>query len=206
MPPGPPPKSPDLRSRPTGTPGFTTLPSSGRKGRTPPWPLIADVVMTTRHELATAQVAALVSALAEAEADGDQARIRSLTRKLDPAREKQAILSAQLAAQRDLEKKLWRALWCSPQSVQWEKLGWTREVAQYVRHKVLGELGVLDDAKEARAWSDRLGLTPKAMLGLRWEISSDEVAEKRASRTPPQATPVPAVTKSDPRNALRAVQ
>jgi hypothetical protein len=28
--------------------------------------------------------------------------------------------------------------------VQWERLGWTRDVAQYVRHKVIGELGDLD--------------------------------------------------------------
>lgn len=200
---GPPQKPADLRARKNATPGMTMLPAAGRRGRTPAWPLIADVVMTTRHDLAGAKVQYLELELLDAE---DVTKQRAIERRLDVAREQLAILTAQLAAQRDLEKRLWRTLWATPQAVQWDKLGWTREVAQYVRHKVLGELGVLDDAKEARAWSDRLGLTPKAMQGLRWEVTSDEVAEKRATRTPPAPAPVPTAAKTDPRNALRAVQ
>ena len=41
---------------------------------------------------------------------------------------------------------------------------------QYVRLKILAECGDLEAGKEARQWSDRLGLNPLAMLRLRWEI------------------------------------
>lgn len=36
---------------------------------------------------------------------------------------------------------------------------------------------------EARQFEDRLGLTPKAMRLLLWEITSDEVEEQRKSST-----------------------
>ncbi|PBO23035.1 hypothetical protein CLM85_18600, partial [Streptomyces albidoflavus] len=58
-----------------------------------------------------------------------------------------------------------------------------REVAQYVRWKVRAELGDLDASKEARQLADRLGLSPLAMLRLRWEIAADEVSEQREVRS-----------------------
>jgi hypothetical protein len=76
---------------------------------------------------------------------------------------------------------MWAEIWGTPQAVAWERLGWTRDVAQYVRWKVLAELGDLDSAKEARMWSDRLGLNPKAMRTLLWEIVADEVKQQRES-------------------------
>ncbi len=204
--PGPAPKPADQRARRNAAPGMTMLPAEGRRGRTPKWPLVADVVMTAKHDLAAAKVERLEYELLDAP---DAAKQRAVERRLDAARESHAILVAQLAAQRDLEKLLWRGLWATPQAVQWERLGWMRDVAQYVRHKVLGELGVLEDAKEARAWSDRLGLTPMALLKLRWQVTSDEVSEQRAARTPAplvQRTASGETTPSDPRNALRAVK
>ena len=52
----------------------------------------------------------------------------------------------------------------------------------------LGELGDMDNAKEARQWSDRLGLNPSAMLRNRWRIVQDQVAEKRTTtRTAPRS-------------------
>lgn len=83
---------------------------------------------------------------------------------------------------RRLERTLWAELWATPQAAAWEQLGYTREVAQYVRWKVRGELGDLDAAKEARQLSDRLGLTPLAMLRLRWEIATDELGERRSEQ------------------------
>ena len=50
---------------------------------------------------------------------------------------------------RKLEAELWKELWRLPQAVAWEQIGYTREVAQYVRWKVRGELGELEAAKEA---------------------------------------------------------
>lgn len=179
--PGPPPKPDDQRRRRNATVAMVRLPAGGRTKRAPNWPLIPDVVMTVRRDLAAAKVERLECDLVELQEAGRP--IGALERRLDQAREQLAILNAQLREQRKLEALLWRDLWSTPQSVQWELLGWTRDVAQYVRHKVLGELGDLDSAKEARQWSDRLGLTPMSLLRLRWEIASDELAPRREERS-----------------------
>lgn len=83
---------------------------------------------------------------------------------------------------------LWRQLWATPQAAAWERLGWTRVVARYCmvllsveREPTAGMLG------EVRQLEDRLGLSPMAMLRLRWEIASDEVAEQRESTTKAKA-------------------
>lgn len=194
--PGPPPKPDAERRRRNATVAMTRLPAEGRTKRAPNWPLIPDVILTTRHELAMAKLEALESELEEARGT---TRSGPLERKLDLIRERAAIMAAQLREQRKLEALLWRELWSTPQSVQWERLGWTRDVAQYVRHKVMGELGDMDGAREARQWSDRLGLSPMAMLRLRWEVVTDETAERRQIR---QAAPV---AQSGPRQRLRVV-
>lgn len=77
------------------------------------------------------------------------------------------------------EWKLWRELWATPQAVMWERLGWTRVVARYVRCALAAEELNKDAMSEARQLEDRLGLTPKAMRLLLWTVASDEVAEKR---------------------------
>ncbi|WP_281901881.1 hypothetical protein [Micromonospora humidisoli] len=158
---------------------MTALPAEGRQGAPPRWPLTPDVVLATRKKLAAAKVDQLEFDLAEAEGT---AKAGGLERKLDAAREKLAILDAQLRQQRRLEASLWKDLWALPQAVEWERQRWTRDVAQYVRHKVLAELGDMDAAREARQWSDRLGLSPMAMLRLRWRVAADEVAEQRQAR------------------------
>jgi hypothetical protein len=178
---GPPPKPADQRRRTNATVAMTRLPAEGRKKPAPDWPLIPDVVLTTRHELAAAKVESLEFDLAEAR-PSERAAIE---RKLDAARERAAIMAAQLREQKRLEATLWADLWRLPQAVQWERLGWTRDVAQYVRHKVMAELGDMDGAKEARQWSDRLGLSPMAMLRLRWEVVADEVTAKRETKAAP---------------------
>ncbi|MEO3922698.1 hypothetical protein ABGB07_02265 [Micromonosporaceae bacterium B7E4] len=159
---------------------MTKLPAEGRKGPAPKWPLIPDVVMSARRDLAAAAVERHEYDLEEAK-DADRPT-GGIERKLDTAREKLEILNRQLAEQKKLEASLWRDLWKLPQAVQWGRLGWTRDVAQYVRHKVLAELGDLDSAREARQWSDRLGLSPMAMLRLRWAVVENEVAQKREEK------------------------
>jgi CRISPR/Cas system CSM-associated protein Csm3 (group 7 of RAMP superfamily) len=104
-------------------------------------------------------------------------------RKLEAAQTSANILDKELEAQQQAEGEVWCELWATPQAVAWERLGWTREVAQYVRWKVRAEFGDLDASKEARQLGDRLGLTPLAMLRLRWEVAPDEVAEQRQERT-----------------------
>lgn len=182
---GPPPKADGERRRRNATIALTKLPANGRTKRAPNWPLIPDVVLGARRDIAAGNVAVAEDKLLEAEEEGKPTGL--LESKLTRCRESLLILERQLAAQRKLEASLWKDLWSLPQAVQWEALGWTRDVAQYVRHKVLGELGELDDAREARQWSDRLGLTPLAMLRLRWEVAADETAGKRQERA--AATP-----------------
>lgn len=81
------------------------------------------------------------------------------------------------------EAELWDELWATPQAVAWERLRWLRTVARYVRFEVRAETGDLKAGAEARLLEDRLGLSPQAMLRLRWEVSADEVAEQRDERT-----------------------
>jgi hypothetical protein len=182
---GPPPKGDDQRRRRNAQVAMVRLPAEGRGNkRAPNWPLIPDVVITARREVTAQKVEALEYDRMELEAEGKS--VAAVERRLDAAREQLYVLDAQLKAQRGLEATLWRDLWRLPQAVQWERLKWTRDVAQYVRHKVLGELGDMDAAKEARQWSDRLGLTPMSMLRLRWEVVADELGDRRRDR--PQAS------------------
>lgn len=81
------------------------------------------------------------------------------------------------------EAELWTDLWETPQAVAWERMRWTRTVARYVRFEVQAETGDLKAGAEARLLEDRLGLSPQAMLRLRWEVAADEMAEQRQERT-----------------------
>lgn len=90
----------------------------------------------------------------------------------------------------DGEHDLWRELWSSPQAAAWSRLGAgvVRVVARYVRLSCRAEgvaagKATMADAQvlgEVRQLEDRLGLSPMAMLRLRWEVVADEVAEARA--------------------------
>jgi hypothetical protein len=96
----------------------------------------------------------------------------------------------------EAEVEAWAQLWATPQAVAWERFGWTRTVGRYCRLMVAAE--ELDaPAKvllEARQLEDRLGLTPRAMRMLLWEITSDEVGEMR-----------PRVAGKSARDRMRAV-
>lgn len=90
-----------------------------------------------------------------------------------------------LARATKAELGVWAVLWKTPQSVAWERLGYERVVARYVRVLIKAETKLLGmHLSDARQLEDRLGLTPMAMLRLRWEIAPDEIAEARDDRTP----------------------
>lgn len=182
---GPAPKPDDQRRRRNATVAMVRLPAEGRKKRAPNWPLIPDVVLQARRDVAAEKTERLEEDLLELRMAGKPCGLAEA--KLDRAKEQLFICDRQLAAQRKLEAAQWKDLWSLPQAVEWERLGWLRDVAIYVRHHVLGELGDLDNAREARQWSDRLGLTPLAMLRLRWEVARDEVAAQRDTRAKPPA-------------------
>lgn len=73
------------------------------------------------------------------------------------------------------ERTVWAQLWVTPQAVAWENLGWTRAVARYVRVLVEAEKPDASAAMlgEVRQMEDRLGLSPMAMLRLRWTIGDE---------------------------------
>lgn len=78
------------------------------------------------------------------------------------------------------EIEVWTQIWKMPQATEWERLGWTRSVARYVRIVVEAERPRADTTlrTEARQLEDRLGLTPMSMLRLRWEIHEPEPEEE----------------------------
>lgn len=178
---GPPPKAASERRRRNASLAMTQLPADGRQGPPPPWPLLADVILTTRRDMA--QRAADDFELALLEPDLTARQRTTAQKKADAARQQAIILDKTLEAQQRIEAELWAELWATPQATVWARSSWSREVAQYVRWKVKAELGDLDASKEARQMADRLGLTPLSMLRLRWEVSADEVGEQRQERT-----------------------
>lgn len=198
---GPAPKPEGSRRRRNATVAMTTLPPQGRKGRPPKWPLMDDVVLTSRRDLALRKADELELALLEPNLKG---RAKTTAeRKADAAREAALILTKQVEAQQQIEGELWRELWKTPQAVMWQQLSWTREVAQYVRWKSRAESGDLDAAKEARQLADRLGLNPLAMLRLRWRVGEpEESASVRARKRTAPARRRP----DDPRAALHVVE
>ncbi|WP_326728978.1 hypothetical protein [Streptomyces phaeochromogenes] len=198
---GPAPKPEGSRRRRNATVAMTTLPPQGRKGRPPKWPLMDDVVLTSRRDLALRKADELELTLLEPNLKG---RAKTTAeRKADAAREAALILTKQVEAQQQIEGELWRELWKTPQAVMWQQLSWTREVAQYVRWKSRAESGDLDAAKEARQLADRLGLNPLAMLRLRWRVGEpEESAPTRARKRTAPARRRP----DDPRAALHVVE
>ena len=87
------------------------------------------------------------------------------------------------------EPEVWAGLWRQPQAVFWERNMLARVVARYA---MLLEASETPDASaallgEVRQLEDRLGLNPKAMRSLLWEVTEDEVAEKRDESAPSTA-------------------
>lgn len=99
------------------------------------------------------------------------------------------------AGSKERELEVWAQIWRTPQAAAWITLGWTFDIALYVRWQVAASDN--DDASlnealkagnEARQWSDRLGLNPTAMLKNRWRVRVDEVTEKRSEKTAAKTT------------------
>lgn len=74
-------------------------------------------------------------------------------------------------------KSWWSKLWKRPQATQWSadddaifRLAWLRE-------KVWLDEATAAELSEMRQIEDRLGLSPKALLQLRWRIVADELLE-----------------------------
>lgn len=177
---GPAPKPADQRARRNATYAMTALPAEGRQGAPPAWPLPSNARLAAGLESAEAMKAIVHQELQEE----PRVRLRELG-KLD---ERIRLLRRQLRESARLELAMWFELWRTPQAVMWERQGWTREVAQYARLKVLAELGDLDAQKEARQIGDRIGVTPLALLRLRWEVVDGAAAARQPDSGAPRGS------------------
>ena len=88
------------------------------------------------------------------------------------------------------ELHAWAYVWKLPQAVAWERMNSQRTVARYCRTLAASEEPGATAAilSECRQLEDRLGLSPMALLRLRWTIVDDEVLEAEAARTAPTTT------------------
>lgn len=172
--PGPPPDPHAIRRNKRVGP--TELPARGRKGRTPKWPLLPDPRLRAKVELLEESIAELE------DRELDEGLNRAEATRLTRTRERLKVAQVTMATIEETEVEIWRDLWHTPQAVMWEKLGWSREVAIYARLAAARDTGDMEAGKEARAWSDRLGLNPKAMRSLMWTIVEDQVTEQRKAK------------------------
>ncbi len=185
--PGPPPKHPSVRARRNNPrKDFRELDSIGWAGEIPAWPLGADISRGARLDFLQDEIASAQVEMANAEDGRARGRIKQ---KLNRAQIEAAVLQLQIEQARDAEVALWDDMWRTPQAVMWAEARAHREVAQYVRFKIRAEQGDLDAAKEARMWSDRLGLNPLALLRLRVEVERADEAHSRGEERRGQTKP-----------------
>jgi hypothetical protein len=76
--------------------------------------------------------------------------------------------------------KWWAQVWRKPQATQWEPSGSTLWVLATLIDDLVGGEAAAKVSSEIRAHEDRHGLSPKAMLQLRWRVAlEDEVKTPR---------------------------
>lgn len=82
----------------------------------------------------------------------------------------------------------WAELWTKPQASQWDPSGFTLHRWAWLHADlVLGKGAAGPLSGEMRQIEDRHGLSPKAMLQLRWRIVSDEDQEKPGPKPRPKS-------------------
>lgn len=161
-------RAPKERKNGRSTKRATEVAATSAKAPVPEWPLPEDALLKAQQMAAMDELAS-VNEQIDVETDGR--KLGGLRRQQKSAKGRLTLLDLQLSLASTAEQEIWRELWALPQADAWRVQGWTRDVAQYARHKARGEAGSLDDAKEARQWSDRLGLSPRAaaQLGLKFK-------------------------------------
>lgn len=93
------------------------------------------------------------------------------------------------ADQTEAERMRWERVWEKPMAAMWIRMDIAEVVARYVRvcvdieNQTSVNIAGTNMHAEARQLEDRLGLSPMALLRLRWEIVPDEVAEKKEEKT-----------------------
>lgn len=84
------------------------------------------------------------------------------------------------------ELKLWSKLWTLPQATMWEHVRCEDTVALYVRVFVAMSAEtetatIVKLGNEVRQLDSKLGLSPRAMLDLRWEVGQPEEVQEATS-------------------------
>jgi hypothetical protein len=176
---GPPPKPAGTRARRNAAPQTTKLSADGRTSkRTPAWPLEPDVHLTVDKTMAAARIKELRAELANF--DGTVIEMRKRERELASVE------------RRLMERKLWAELWKTPQAAMWEKFAWSREVAQYVRFKIRGELRRPRRGQRGPAVVGPARPEPAGDASAAWEIERTEDAEERGRKRRSRTAPAPA--------------
>jgi hypothetical protein len=103
----------------------------------------------------------------------------------------------------------WAALWSTPQACQWDPSGLSLHgwAELHGRAAMAGRTAVIN--AEMRQVEDRHGLSPKALLQLRWRVVADEDATVNGTPTgaqPPKARVRAARPKRDGDPRLRSVK
>jgi hypothetical protein len=83
-----------------------------------------------------------------------------------------------LGSQSEAERAAWAEVWSTPQAIEWERMTWLHPIARYLRILIASEERGAKAAllAEVRNLEQQLGLTPMALLRLRWEIEPGEPA------------------------------
>ena len=80
-------------------------------------------------------------------------------------------------------KTSWRELWAKPQAVVWPQDGSSLiPLACLYDDLISGRADAAKVSAEIRQHEDRHGLTPKAMMQLRWRVAANELEEAREER------------------------
>jgi len=88
------------------------------------------------------------------------------------------------------EIELWAQTWRTPQGAAWEREPWRwQTVAMYVRTMVVCESGdaTAADKNSVHRFADQIGMTPAGLRENGWKIATDQVATKRAEKSPAAA-------------------
>jgi hypothetical protein len=91
-----------------------------------------------------------------------------------------------------VEQRQWRKLWTLPQAVMWERMRCEDTVALYVR--AFTKAALMDSEKmlnEVRQLDAKLGISPRAMMDLRWEIEPPPTNDEAAPSDNGERTFVP---------------
>ena len=77
----------------------------------------------------------------------------------------------------------WNRLWRLPQALEWERMQCEDVVALYVRAFVVASKGVNTKLlSEVRQLDSKIGLSPRAMRDLRWEVDDPQEEETTTPR------------------------